>query len=239
MKTKSIFYLLVFLCGFSCSEEENSLKSVESKTLEKVSSVTLKQQLLGYLNSTVKTRASCIELGTTYNFETQEIVRPPIQVANEEMIVVRDKTNANNIMAFYKENDIIENCLIIECLENTTEEFENRMFTCYDCDKTPIFRAIVDRKNDTCNVIEIYDGLENLLARGGSWGCNMSLGLAGAVWSTAFGMVTAGAGFAVAVGWGVLQTWLCSSNRIYRVPPPVKMDTVLLLTTENGTTKNR
>lgn len=36
-------------------------------------------------------------------------------------------------------------------------------------------------------------GLDDLTARGGNWGCNVSLGLAGALWSTAFGMVTAGA----------------------------------------------
>ena len=72
----------------------------------------------------------------------------------------------------------------------------------------------------------IYDGLDDLTARGGNWGCNVSLGLAGALWSTAFGMVTAGAGFVVAVGWCVLQTWLCSSRVVSRPPTEIQIDTI-------------
>ena len=84
----------------------------------------------------------------------------------------------------------------------------------------------LNKRNNTCNVLEIYDGLDDLTARGGNWGCNVSLGLAGALWSTAFGMVTAGAGFVVAVGWCVLQTWLCSSRVVSRPPTEIQIDTI-------------
>jgi hypothetical protein len=42
------------------------------------------------------------------------------------------------------------------------------------------------------------------------WGCNGAMGLVGAIWSTAAGMATVGVGFAVAIGWGVFQTWVCA-----------------------------
>ena len=134
--------------------------------------------------------------------------------------------DANNIMAFYKENGVIENCLIIECAQNAEDALEETMFTCYDSNNIPIFKAMVNKRNNTCNVLEIYDGLDGLTARGGNWGCNVSLGLAGALWSTAFGMVTAGAGFVVAVGWCVLQTWLCSSRVVSRRPTEIQIDTI-------------
>ena len=46
-------------------------------------------------------------------------------------------------------------------------------------------------------------------ASAASWVCNMGVGTAGLIWSTAAGMVTAGAGFAVGLGWLAFQTWLC------------------------------
>lgn len=232
MKTILFMFLLCCICCLSCSDEQNTnsaeLNVVENKTFEKLSSSELREQLLDYLNNSVKTRATFVDVGVDYDLGTQEILRPQMQTASEEMIVVRSKTDANNIMAFYKENGVIENCLIIECDQNAEEALEESMFTCYDSNKTPIFKAVVDKRNNTCNVLEIYDGLDDILARGGSWGCNMSLGLAGALWSTAFGMVTAGAGFVVAVGWCVMQSWLCSSNVISR-PPIELLDTTKLV----------
>ena len=115
---------------------------------------------------------------------------------------------------------------IFLCAQNAEDALEETMFTCYDSNNIPIFKAMVNKRNNTCNVLEIYDGLDDLTARGGNWGCNVSLGLAGALWSTAFGMVTAGAGFVVAVGWCVLQTWLCSSRVVSRPPTEIQIDTI-------------
>ena len=46
-------------------------------------------------------------------------------------------------------------------------------------------------------------------ASAGDWACNLGLGTAGLIWSTAAGMATAGAGFVVGLGWVAFQTWLC------------------------------
>ena len=62
------------------------------------------------------------------------------------MIVVRSKMDANNIMAFYKENGVIENCLIIECAQNAEDALEETMFTCYDSNNIPIFKAMVNKE---------------------------------------------------------------------------------------------
>lgn len=230
MKAIFFMFLLCCICCLSCSDEQNTKREeqnvIENKTFEKVSSLELKQQLLDYLNNSVKTRTTFNNAEMNYDLGMQEILRPQIQTFGEEMIVVRSKMDANNIMAFYKENGVIENCLIIECAQNAEDALEETMFTCYDSNNIPIFKAMVNKRNNTCNVLEIYDGLDDLTARGGNWGCNVSLGLAGALWSTAFGMVTAGAGFVVAVGWCVLQTWLCSSRVVSRPPTEIQIDTI-------------
>jgi len=122
-------------------EEQNV---IENKTFEKVSSLELKQQLLDYLNNSVKTRTTFNNAEMNYDLGMQEILRPQIQTFGEEMIVVRSKMDANNIMAFYKENGVIENCLIIECAQNAEDALEETMFTCYDSNNIPIFNLILN-----------------------------------------------------------------------------------------------
>ena len=162
MKAIFFMFLLCCICCLSCSDEQNTLSEeqnvIENKTFEKVSSLELKQQLLDYLNNSVKTRTTFNNAEMNYDLGMQEILRPQIQTFGEEMIVVRSKMDANNIMAFYKENGVIENCLIIECAQNAEDALEETMFTCYDSNNIPIFKAMVNKRNNTCNVLEIYDG---------------------------------------------------------------------------------
>lgn len=168
MKAIFFMFLLCCICCLSCSDEQNTLSEeqnvIENKTFEKVSSLELKQQLLDYLNNSVKTRTTFNNAEMNYDLGMQEILRPQIQTFGEEMIVVRSKMDANNIMAFYKENGVIENCLIIECAQNAEDALEETMFTCYDSNNIPIFKAMVNKRNNTCNVLEIYDGLDDLTA---------------------------------------------------------------------------
>lgn len=41
------------------------------------------------------------------------------------------------------------------------------------------------------------------------WACNLSLGTAGLIWTTAASIASAGAGVIVGAAWLVFQTWLC------------------------------
>ncbi len=43
-----------------------------------------------------------------------------------------------------------------------------------------------------------------------AWGCGISIGIVGALWSTAFGMVSAGAGFVVGVAYTALAIAACA-----------------------------
>ena len=62
MKAIFFMFLLCCICCLSCSDEQNTLSEeqnvIENKTFEKVSSLELKQQLLDYLNNSVKTRTT-------------------------------------------------------------------------------------------------------------------------------------------------------------------------------------
>lgn len=42
-----------------------------------------------------------------------------------------------------------------------------------------------------------------------AWGCGISLGIVGGLWSTAAGMVSAGAGFVVGMAWTIAAIKAC------------------------------
>lgn len=217
MKTKLLKYVLCCLCC-SCSEIQHDCinsELVEKRPYEVVRDVNLQHELLSYLNVAVITRASSVVTAPEENYDlsVQEIYCPQSQTSNEEMVVVRNKNNNNNVMAFYKENGVISNCLIIEeCKQDFMTSSNETVFLCRDGDNTPIFKAKINEVDHTCNVVEIYSGINKVQSSGRNWGCNLSLGVCGALWSTAFGMVTVGAGFVVGIAWCVFQTWICSTS---------------------------
>ena len=106
MKSKASFLFILCSFLFSCSNNLNINDEIqEYKTYEKVNSSTLQQQILDYLGQKTLTRNSSpttpFEPTDIYDITTQEIVCPNPN-SDETMIVVRNVTDANNIMAFYK-----------------------------------------------------------------------------------------------------------------------------------------
>ena len=212
MKSKASFFFILCSFLFSCSNNLNINDEIqEYKTYEKVNSSTLQQQILDYLGQKTLTRNSSpttpFEPTDIYDITTQEIVCPNPN-SDETMIVVRNVTDANNIMAFYKKNDTIESCLIIE-YNQTVSTTNETSFICKDQDNIPIFKAIINNTNETCEVVEIYEGIELINTKTKNWGCNLALGLSGIIWSTAASTASMGVGVVVAIGWLVFQTWAC------------------------------
>ena len=212
MKSKASFLFILCSFLFSCSNNLNINDEIqEYKTYEKVNSSTLQQQILDYLGQKTLTRNSSpttpFEPTDIYDITTQEIVCPNPN-SDETMIVVRNVTDANNIMAFYKKNDTIESCLIIE-YNQTVSTTNETSFICKDQDNIPIFKAIINNTNETCEVVEIYEGIELINTKTKNWGCNLALGLSGIIWSTAASTASMGVGVVVAIGWLVFQTWAC------------------------------
>lgn len=62
----------------------------------------------------MKARTTFNSAKINYDSGMQEILRSQIQIFGEEIIIVRGKTGANNIMTFYKESGVTENYLMIE-----------------------------------------------------------------------------------------------------------------------------
>lgn len=214
-----LFVLCVALCAISCSVERDESKNSSIKsgifTFEKKSNVELEQQLVAFLNKR-KTRASfnggygnVNNFSQSYAIATQEVLRNT--QTNEELVVVRSCLNSNNVMAFHRENGKINNCLIVECQLGMNVLSKEIPFVCKDENGIPLFDATLSQETQTFNVTHIFDEMSNVDSSQRNWGCNVSLGLCGALWSTAFGMVTAGAGFVVGIAWTIFQTWACSS----------------------------
>ncbi len=82
-------------------------------------------------------------------------------------------------------------------------------FTVYDEFDEPIMSGVFDTVNQYSQITNVYG--DNVVSRASvaAWGCNISLGLVGAMWSTAFGMVSAGAGFVVGMSYTVMAMAVC------------------------------
>lgn len=211
MKTGIIFLSILCCFHLSCSNSLNiDNEEQEHVCYEKVNNMILRQKILDYLEQVASTRSSSTEVvfkpEELYDFENLEIVHS--QNSNEEMVVVRNIMNANNVMAFYKDNGVIRNCLIVEYIPKIDLNTPNEMpFVCRDNNNIPIFKAVINGDNNTCKVVEIFTGFDQINAGVRNWGCNLSLGLSGIIWSTAAGMAATGAGVVVGIAWLVFQTW--------------------------------
>lgn len=214
---KKILFLLSCIFFISCSENQDyeNKEKQESQSYQIVKSQELQLELLNYLSkNTSKTRNSPVvtKPAETYEFSTQEIICPQNQSSDEQMIVVRGKNNRNNAIAFFKRDNTIENCLVVEQQPNTTST-EGNTFVCRDDNNAFLFKAMINNENTTCNVIEIDENnIAQMQLSGRSWGCNLALGTAGVIWSTAAGMIAPGIGALVGFAWCAFQTWACNST---------------------------
>lgn len=83
-------------------------------------------------------------------------------------------------------------------------------FTTYNENNEPILYGIYDSVNCYTEITDINpDFLEGRISVA-AWGCNLAIGIVGGIWSTAAGMVSAGAGFVVGLSYTVMAIGFCS-----------------------------
>lgn len=88
------------------------------------------------------------------------------------------------------------------------EEDGSCHFITYNRQNEPLLSGIF---NEQLGYI-IFDSTYNVATRSSfGWVCNMSLGTAGLIWSTAAGMVSAGAGFVVGLAYTAFTYWCCDT----------------------------
>lgn len=73
----------------------------------------------------------------------------------------------------------------------------------------PIASGIYDTLNKQIEVTDIYGNDAITRASAKAWACNMAIGVAGGIWSTAAGMASAGAGFVVGLAYTALAVQVC------------------------------
>ena len=83
------------------------------------------------------------------------------------------------------------------------------MFTVYNEFDEPIISGIFDTIHRLSQITQIYNNDTPTRASVAAWGCTLSLGIVGGIWSTAAGMVSAGAGFAVGMAYTVMAMGFC------------------------------
>jgi len=73
----------------------------------------------------------------------------------------------------------------------------------------PGMSGVYDTINSQIEITDIYENNVVTRAAVAMWGCSLSIGIVGAIWSTAAGMVSAGAGFVVGLAYTAMGIAMC------------------------------
>ncbi len=89
------------------------------------------------------------------------------------------------------------------------DEYGTAHYTAFNEFGEPILSAKYNSEQGYMEITDVF--VNDIVTRASvaAWGCNLSIGLCGAIWSTAFGMVSAGAGFAVGLAYTCMAIQFC------------------------------
>lgn len=193
---KKFLVLFSIIALISC---ESKVSEIESPfNYKKVQDANLSNEINNFITS--KLKGSKSDMIKQFDFSKQEILEN-IEM-NQSAIMINGAKSSSQRLLLSKNNNEITDALIMDIIEMSENELI--VFQLSDIEGNPILKAEFDYLNKQYNVLEIYNS-----SKAANWGCNLSLGAAGLLWSTAFGAVTMGAGFVVGATWLVFQTWAC------------------------------
>lgn len=219
---KKIFLIFALVAFTLVSCDKNEVETYNPFTLETGQNIAVKTDIESFISSEIYYspsdsnifKSKQTNLSDEYNFDEISIMKN--NEINQGVIMISNKNDDFDKLMFFTDSTGIIQGLRMEILEIAPNQ--TITFTCSDINGNQLFKANFDYINKVYNVLEIYKStdpnLSNMMKmknKAAMWGCNLGLGAAGLMWSTAFGMVTAGAGFVVGAGWLVFQTWACSN----------------------------
>lgn len=73
----------------------------------------------------------------------------------------------------------------------------------------PVMSGVYNTVNSQIEITDIYGNDVVTRASAAAWGCGLAMGIAGGIWSTAAGMVSAGAGFIVGLSYTAMAIAMC------------------------------
>lgn len=82
-------------------------------------------------------------------------------------------------------------------------------FTTYNEFDEPIMSGVYDTVGSHIKITNVYGNDAVSRASAAAWGCGMAMGIAGGIWSTAVGMVSAGVGFVVGLSYTAAAIAIC------------------------------
>lgn len=193
---KKIFIFLTLTSLVSCEKNVTEVKSPFN--YEKTKDAKIEADISSFVSTKLMNTKS--DIIKQFDFSNQEVLENT--ELNQSAIMISSVNNSTERLIFNQQNNDITDALIMDIIDMTENEYV--IFNLSDLEGNPILKAEFDFINKTYNVLELYGS-----SKKANWGCNLSLGTAGILWTTAFGMVTAGAGAVVGVAWLVFQTWAC------------------------------
>ena len=122
-------------------------------------------------------------------------------------VIIGDDCDKITCVAY---NDEGEASFSLNFIINEIDDCGTAYYTAYNELEEPILSAKYNLKVGYMEITEVF--VNDIVTRASvaAWGCNISIGLCGAIWSTAFGMVSAGAGFAVGLAYTCMAIEFCS-----------------------------
>lgn len=82
-------------------------------------------------------------------------------------------------------------------------------FSAYNENNEPIMAGIYDLTKQQIEITQVYGNDSMTRASINAWGCNLTIGVIGGIWSTAAGVVSLGAGFVVGLTYTAMAIAMC------------------------------
>ncbi|MDL2254941.1 hypothetical protein LJB78_01495, partial [Bacteroidales bacterium OttesenSCG-928-J16] len=209
MRTKLFLLSVLFFALAACDKDNDTDQMNNSYYYKNTESITIQKNIEDYIATALNVSLNENELKnslvTEFDVSKQKILGD--NQIDQSAVLIEKYVPDDEYLLFFRDGEEIEHSLIMKVLNIIEDEYIH--FECFNLDSTPVFEAEFDFLSQTYTVLAVYDDDDEFLkaAVGGSWGCNLTLGTAGLIWGTAFGMVSAGAGFIVGAGWLIFQTW--------------------------------
>jgi hypothetical protein len=192
MKTVYLFFILTIGFLISSCSNENGESNVKKNSLNLIKSESISIPLI-----TKSFDSHLFSEGYRCSSETSNVVADIfVNNENNESIAFLRSSQGDIIHEFHFKVDLYMSSYACK-------------FTGYNELGDPLMSGIFDIENQFIQITDIYGNIVLTKASAAAWGCGLGIGLAGAIWSTAAGMVSAGAGFAVGLTYTMLAIAAC------------------------------
>lgn len=186
---KRLLFLLVLSLCFSCEKQDVTIESGMVNTID--------VEEIHFENTRSEVIQNDCWFGYLCTSETSSLISeiyPSLDETESYSYIVDKQGNVSHLIKFKIDSFVSEGIC---------------KFTAYNEKGEPIMSGVYDTVNSQMEITNIFDNVIETRASVAAWGCGLALGVVGGMWSTAAGMVSAGAGFIVGLSYTAMAIAMC------------------------------